>query len=61
MRNPFPALITYMLIQTVSLYPLSTLLAFGLLVFIGWGIALNELFNLEQSDDLSEAMALQQS
>ncbi|RYF77575.1 MAG: hypothetical protein EOO39_03605 [Cytophagaceae bacterium] len=58
MRNPFPALITYMLIQTISLYPISSLFAFGLILFVGWGIALNELFNLERPDDLSEAVVL---
>ncbi|MEZ0540259.1 hypothetical protein [Fibrella arboris] len=46
MRNPFPALITYMLVQTILLYPFASCISLACIVLIGWGLALSELIPL---------------
>ncbi|MEZ0487713.1 hypothetical protein [Fibrella aquatica] len=54
MKNPFPALIAYILIQTVLIYPVATSAVVGVIMLVGWAMALNELFSLESSDELPE-------
>lgn len=54
MNNPFPALIAYMVIQTVILFPLAALVVAGIVVLVGWGMALNELLNARSYYELPE-------
>ena len=50
MRNPFPALITYMIVQTVMLYPAASGITLLIIVAVGWALALNELFQLRATE-----------
>ncbi len=51
MKNPFPALIAYMLIQTVMMYPLASCLVLGAVIMVGWAMALGELIHLYNPDE----------
>ncbi|XBA03222.1 hypothetical protein A6C57_26000 [Fibrella sp. ES10-3-2-2] len=50
MKNPFPALIAYMIVQTVMLYPTASGFALLAVVFVGWALALNELFSISDGN-----------